>query len=110
LLPDDVEAGDHLGDAVLDLDPRVHLEEEVVVPDLQAFDGAGRAVTDRGGSVSRDLADALPHLLVDLRAGRLLDQLLMAALDRAVALAEVDHVALRVRENLDLDVARVLQV
>ena len=34
----------------------------------------------------------------------------MAALDRAVALAEVDHVALRVGEHLDLDVAGVLEV
>ena len=42
--------------------------------------------------------------------GRLLDQLLVAALDRAVALAEVDHVALGVGEHLHLDVARVLQV
>ena len=34
----------------------------------------------------------------------------MAALDRAVALAEVDDVAVRVREHLHLDVARVLEV
>ena len=40
----------------------------------------------------------------------LLDQLLVAALDRAVALAEVDHVAVRVREYLHLDVPRILEV
>ena len=34
----------------------------------------------------------------------------MAALDRAVALAEVDHVAVCVREHLHLDVSRVLEV
>ena len=34
----------------------------------------------------------------------------MAALDRAVALAEVDHVPVRVGEHLHLDVARVLEV
>ena len=45
-----------------------------------------------------------------MRRGRLLDQLLVAALDRAVALAQVDHVAVRVGEHLDLDVARILQV
>ena len=43
-------------------------------------------------------------------AGRLLDELLVAALDRAVALAEVDDVAVAVGEDLDLDVARVGQV
>ena len=34
----------------------------------------------------------------------------MAALDRAVALAEMDHVAVRVGEHLHLDVARILEV
>ena len=47
---------------------------------------------------------------VDRRRRRLLDQLLVAALQRAVALAEMDHVAVLVGEHLDLDVARVGQV
>ena len=34
----------------------------------------------------------------------------MAPLDRAVALAEVDDVAVRVGEHLHLDVARILEV
>ena len=34
----------------------------------------------------------------------------MAALDRAVALAEVDHVSVRVGEHLHLDVPRVFEV
>jgi hypothetical protein len=42
--------------------------------------------------------------------GRLLEHLLVAALHRAVALEEVDAVALRVAEDLDLDVARAHQV
>ena len=40
--------------------------------------------------------------------GRFLDELLVSALDGAVALPEVDDVALAVTENLELDVARVL--
>ena len=110
LLADDVDSGDHLGHAVLDLDPGVHLEEEVLLADLEPLDGSGGAVADRRGGVDRDLADPLAHRGVDVRAGRLLDQLLVAALDRAVALAEVDHVAVRVGEHLDLDVAGILEV
>jgi hypothetical protein len=34
----------------------------------------------------------------------------VAALQRAVALAEVDHVAVRVRQHLDLHVARVGEI
>src|SRR5581483_1410546 len=44
------------------------------------------------------------------RRRRLLDQLLVAALKRAVALAEVDHVAVLVGKHLDLDVPRIRQV
>ena len=110
LLPHDVEAGDHLSDAVLHLDPGVHFEEEVVLADLEPLHGPGGAIADRGRRVGGDLADSLAHLFVDLGSGRLLDQLLVAALDRAVALAEVDDAALRVGEDLDLYVPRVLQV
>ena len=42
--------------------------------------------------------------------GRLLHDLLVAALQRAVALAQVDGVALAVAEHLDLDVARLGEV
>ena len=99
-----------LGHAVLDLHARVHLEEEVLAVLQQALDRAGADVVDGGGGVDGDLADVRAQLLVDRGAGRLLDQLLVAALDRAVALAEVDHVAVPVGEHLHLDVARVGQV
>ena len=52
----------------------------------------------------------LAQLGADGGRRRLLDQLLMAPLDRAVALAEMDDVAVRVREHLHLDVARILEV
>ena len=39
------------------------------------------------------------------RGGRFLDELLMAALERAVAVPAVDDVAVRVGQDLDLDVA-----
>jgi hypothetical protein len=42
-------------------------------------------------------------------AGRFLDHLLVAALHRAVALAEVDRISKRVGEHLDFHVARVLE-
>ena len=41
---------------------------------------------------------------------RLLDQLLVAPLDRALALAEVEEVAARVAEDLELDVPRLVEV
>src|SRR4051812_48407683 len=111
LLAHDVDARDGLGHAVLDLHARVHLQEEVLaVLGQQALDRARAAVVNGLRGLSRDLADALAQLLVDQGRRRLLDQLLMAALDRAVALAEVDHVAVAVGQDLDLDVPRIRQV
>ena len=110
LLAHDVDARRLLGHAVLDLDAGVHLEEEVLAVLQQALDRARAVVADGLGRVRGDLADLLAQLLVDQRGGGLLDQLLVAALDRAVALAEVDDGAVLVGEHLDLDVARVGQV
>ena len=53
---------------------------------------------------------AVARLGVEVRGGAFLDQLLVAALHRAVALPEVDHVAVLVGQHLHLDVPRVLDV
>ena len=78
----------------------------------QALDRAGSDVVDGLRGVHADLADAFAHLWIDhpLRRRRLLDHLLVAALDRAVALAQVDDVAVAVGQHLHLDVARIGQV
>src|SRR4029079_15457741 len=60
--------------------------------------------------VDRDPSDPLAERAVDGRRGRLLDALLVAALDRAVPRAQVDDVPMRVREHLHLDVPRILEV
>ncbi len=111
LLADQVDARGLLGDRVLHLQTGVDLEEadQPVLAD-QVLDGAGAVVV-------RFLADPLGRL-VDLlalrvgqkRRGRLLDQLLEAALQRAVTGARDDHVAVLVGDHLGLDVARLVQV
>ena len=111
LLLDQVAARDHLAHRVLDLDPRVHLHEgEVPVVVEQELHGAGARVADRQRARDGLLADVLAHLRRQVRGRRLLDQLLMAPLHRAVALPEVDAVAVRVADELHLGVARRLEV
>ena len=111
LLADEVDPRHLLGDRVLDLDARVHLHEVVVAGGSQeALDRPRGAVAGRPRGIDRDPADPLPQLLVDGGRRRLLDQLLVAALDRAVALAEMDHVPVAVRQHLHLDVARILEI
>ena len=94
-------------DRVLDLEAGVQLDErERAVRAEQELERARVDVADRAaGALGRGL-----HLLAQLGRERgrrrLLDQLLVAALDRALALAEREHVAVRVAEHLDLDVPR----
>ena len=102
-----VETGDHLGNRMFDLKSRVHLHEiEQLVFD-QEFHGAGPHIADRPGRGDGRPAHGSAQLGAQARRRRLFDHLLMAPLDRAVALEEVNRVALLVGENLDLDVTRL---
>ena len=111
LLLDEVDAGDELGHRVLDLQARVHLDEEELVGPVardEELDGARAAVVDaRRGRAGRR-AEAGAGRGIDHRRRRLLDDLLVPALQRALALAEVDDRAVRVGEHLHLDVPRPL--
>ncbi len=110
LLADEVDAGDFLGDAVLHLEAGVDLEE-----------GDGAVLADEelagaGAEVAGFLEDGLggfveaPVLLLGEERGRgFLDELLVAALERAVAGGDHHHVAVGVGEALGLDVARGVQ-
>ena len=96
---------------MLDLDARVHLHEEVLAFGReQTLDRAGRAVARGARRVDRDPPDPCPERVVDGGRRRLLDELLVAALDRAVPLAQVDGISVRVREHLHLDVPGILEV
>ena len=107
---DEVGAVDHLGDRVLHLQPGVHLHEEELVGVVAVHDELDRAragVADRARRLDRRGPHRLPLLVGEQRRRRLLDDLLVPALQRALALAEVDHVAVGVGQDLDLDVPRV---
>ncbi len=106
LLGDEVERRDHLGDAVLDLQARVHLEEPELAVLVEALHGASVEVAARTGDLHRRVSHRGAHRVVEVGRRALLDQLLVAPLGRAVTLAEPDDVAVGVGEHLDLDVAR----
>jgi hypothetical protein len=95
---------------VFHLQTRVHLEEvepRIVAISLeQELDRPRVAVTR--GACHRDGRLAHPGPQSRGHRGRraLLDDLLVAALQRALPLEHVDHVAMRIAEHLHLDVAR----
>src|SRR5262249_14588658 len=102
--------GHELCHGMLDLDPRVQLEEPEVAAVENELSGSGALVADRPPEVDRRVAHLCAQLRVERGRGRLLEHLLMAALDRAVTLAESRDVAVPVGQELDLDMERVLEV
>jgi hypothetical protein len=90
--------GDLFGHGMLHLDARVHLDEVEVARAIdEELDRAGARVAGRPRRPRRRPCPSLCAMLVgQARGGRLLDQLLVAALDGAVAFAEVDDLAVAV--------------
>lgn len=107
----EVNAGDHLGDRVLNLNSGVHLDEIVVALLVhQKFHRTGRDIADMTGNLDGILVQSLTGCLGYRPGRRELDDLLVAALERAVALAEVDDVAVLVAQHLYFDVLGLNQV
>ena len=109
---DQVEAGHRFGHRMLDLEPRVHLEE-IEVAGLKAarrigdeFDRACADITRGQRRLGRGFRHGGARLLRQSGRRAFLDHLLMPALRRAVALVEVDASPMRVGEHLQFDVAR----
>src|SRR5262249_35005528 len=104
---DEVDPGAELSHRMLDLEPRVELDErERAVRAEQELERARVHVPDLAAGALRGTLPCLAQLRRQRRRGRLLDQLLVPPLDRALALTEGEDVPVRVAQHLDLDVAR----
>ena len=102
---DDIHAGDHFGDGVLHLNTGVHLDEVVMAGLVhQKLHRTGADVVDGLGDLHRVLTQSLHRLLGDRPRGRVLHHLLIPALEGAVTLAQMVHVAVLVGQDLHLDV------
>jgi hypothetical protein len=60
---DQIVAGDHLGDRVLDLQPRVHLDEIEFLVLHDEFDRAGADIVGRPCRPDRGRAECAAHIL-----------------------------------------------
>jgi hypothetical protein len=112
LLVDQIDAGDQLGDGVLDLQAGVHLQKEKVaaVGLVEELTRARAHIAHLAGHAHRRLAHGRPAGLVQAGGGGLLDELLVAPLGGAVALAEVDDAPVGVGQHLDLHVTRAGEI
>src|SRR5699024_10171049 len=104
-----IDPGHPFGNRMLHLDSCIHFHEiEVPVLLEQKLDRSRIRIMSRLGRLYRSLS----HLRTKLRSQsdrrRFLDHLLVISLDRAVTLSQMDHIAVLVRHDLELDMARVL--
>ena len=107
---DQVDAGDLLGDRVLDLQTRVGLEEvEAVIGAVrrveQELKRAQGRVADVASYADGGLDDGLAGCGLEVRGRRDLDDLLEPALDGALALPEMSNAAVEVADDLDFNVS-----
>ncbi len=108
---DQVDAGDHLGHRMLDLNAGVHFDEVEIARLIDdEFDGAGVGVAGRLDQPHGRFAHRRAGRRGKCRRRAFLDQLLMPPLHRAIALPKVHDVAVMVGDDLHFDVPRVLDV
>lgn len=104
-----VDPGDFLGDGVLHLDARIGFHEieapGALVVD-QELEGTDPPIAHRAGHAQGAIDQRLAGGLRQVRAGRDLQQLLLAPLQAAIALPEVADRTAAVAEHLHLDVPR----
>src|SRR5439155_1704041 len=99
LLLHQVDAGDHFGHRVLDLDARVHLDEIKLPLLVQELERAGAAVADLAAGLDAALAHLVAQLGRQVGCRRLFDHLLMPALQRAIAFSQIHYILVRVGQR-----------
>src|SRR5580704_15070369 len=110
LLEHEIDVGDHLGDWMLDLDAGVHLDEVEATVLVEKLHGADAGVVQLAHRPRDALADHIARRSVKGRGGAFLPYLLMPALQRAVAFAEVNGPSASIAQHLDLDMPRPLEI
>ena len=87
-----VDARDHFGDGVLDLNARIDFDEiKLAGIDVEEeFDRAGRLIFDRFAKSNRRFADSFAKIEREIDSRRDLDHFLMPPLHGAIPLPEMD--------------------
>ncbi len=103
-----VDAGNHLRHGMLDLNARIHLDEVPLagVHVVKEFDRAGVAVVGLAPDAQRRFAQFGAHARAQICSWRDLHDFLVAPLHGAIALPEMQQIAVVVGKNLHFDVPR----
>src|SRR5665647_2800274 len=109
LLLHDVDTCDHFCHRMFHLHASVHLDEIKLAVFIQEFECSRAAIADLAASFGTAFADLVAHFWIEQRCRRFLNDLLVTALHRTIALAQIHRIAVLVGEHLKLDMARVFQ-
>src|SRR6266481_885795 len=103
-----VDAGNHLRHGMLDLNARIYLDEVPLagVHVVKEFDRAGVAVVGLAPDAQRRFAQFGAHASGQICSWRDLHDFLMTPLHGAIALPEMQQIAVVVGKNLHFDVPR----
>ncbi len=114
---DEVDARHHFRNRVFNLETRIDLEEvhirlgervpARVLPLHKELKRAGIYVPNRPREGERVAGKARSKAVIDYGTRGLFDELLVPALDRTVPLSKVDNVAMRIADDLHLNVMGV---
>ena len=110
LLEDQVDVGDHLGHRMFDLNARVHLDEVEFAVLIKKLDGADTEIADLAHRFGDRFTDRVARAGVKRRRGAFLPDFLVAALQRTVALAQMNGMAFAITKHLDFDMAGTLEI
>ncbi len=110
LLTHDVNAGNHLGNGMFNLHAGVHFDKEKFAILIEEFKSTGAAIADLATRLCAALAYLVAQARIEHRCRRLLYDLLVATLHRAIALAQIDGIAMLICQYLKFNVARIFQV
>ncbi len=107
-----VDAGNHFGYRVFDLNARIHLDEIPLlrIDIVEKLDGPCIAIVGLARELHRRAAQFAPNARVEIRGGSNFHDFLMAALHRTISFVKMQQVAVMVRENLNFQVPRAWQI
>ena len=107
LFANEIDAVDFFGHGVFDLDAGIHFEKVVVARVIdEELHGAGVFVVDGFGEFDGGLAHPFTQIVIEKGGGGFFKELLVAALDGAVALADVNNFTAFIAQDLEFDMVR----
>jgi len=110
LLTNQIDAGDLLGNRVFNLQTGVHFDEIKLAILIEKFDRSRAQIAKFFDRLPDRFANPDAFFIRKRRRKGFFEHFLVAALKRAIAFAELHHIAVTVGDDLQFDMARQFQI